>query len=135
MRDLRITIRAIPHSDQRYPTVGDWTFDEVGDSDPKVILHVKVSQLSDWRREFLVGIHEVIEAMLCKHDGVTQQQVDEFDMNFEANRKDGDESEPGDDAKAPYCRQHRIASAIEAMLAVQLGVHWSDYEDELSKLP
>lgn len=133
MRDLRITIRAIPHSEQRYPTVGDWTFDEVGER-PVTILHVKVSQLSDWRREFLIGIHEVIEAMLCKNAGITQEQVDEFDMNFEAVRKPGDDGEPGDCQVAPYYRQHQIATVIEKLLSVELGVNWDEYEKELNDL-
>jgi hypothetical protein len=103
--------------------------------DPLCILHIKVSQLSDWRREALVAVHELVEALICKHAGVTTEQVDEFDMNFEATRKDGDDSEPGDDPKAPYYRQHQIATVIEKLLSVELGVNWTDYEKELNSLP
>ncbi len=139
MREMRITIRAIPHADHRYATVGDWQFDEVpsvaAGEDPLCILHIKVSQLSDWRREALVAVHELVEALICKHANVTTEQVDEFDMNFEATRKDGDDSEPGDDPAAPYYKEHQIATGIERLLATQLGVCWRDYEYELNSLP
>jgi hypothetical protein len=139
MRKMAITIRAIPHDEHRYATVGDWQFDEVASvtqgDEPLCILHIKVSQLSDWRREALVAVHELVEALICKHAGVTTEQVDEFDMNFEATRKDGDDSEPGDDPKAPYCRQHQIATVIEKLLSVELSVNWKEYEDELNSLP
>ena len=28
-------------------------------------------------------LHELVEVLKCKHDGVTQEQVDVFDMEFE----------------------------------------------------
>jgi DNA polymerase elongation subunit (family B) len=55
-----------------------------------------------------------------------------FDKAYEARRKRDDDSEPGDDPKAPYYRQHQIATAVERLLAVELGVDWGAYDREVS---
>jgi len=125
---MKILIETIPHDQQRYPTVGDWYTDAQG------TLHIKVSQLSDWRREVLIAVHELVEVMLCKHDGVTQEQVDKFDTDYEAARQPGDESEPGDHPSAPYVNQHCFATGVERLLAERLGVKWAPYEAELGEL-
>jgi hypothetical protein len=52
--------------------------------------------------------HEAIEAYLAIHAGVSPEAVDEFDRAYEAKRKAGDDSEPGDDPKAPYRKQRQI---------------------------
>jgi hypothetical protein len=116
-RDLPIVIDTIPHSQQRYPTVGDWQGDKAGN------LHITVSRMSDQRYEFLVAAHEMIEAYLAIHAGVSPEAVDKFDRAYEGKRKRGDESEPGDDPRAPYHREHVFATKIERQLAVELGVN------------
>ena len=126
---MNVFIKIIPHAEQRYPTVGDWTLDEAGD------LTIRVSKLSDWRHEMLVMVHELYEAALCEHDGITQQAVDVFDKDFEANRAEDDDSEPGDAPKAPYRLQHFRATNIERQMADALGVNWQEYEAELTALP
>jgi hypothetical protein len=138
---MKITIETIAHKDQRYPTVGDWTFDNLGN------LNIRVSALSDWRREALIAIHELVEVILCKQAGVSQEVVDRFDMEFESRQKVTDlpsgnvkfilnptEGEPGDDPQAPYVRQHCVATGIERLLAAELGVNWKEYEQELDAL-
>ena len=125
----RVVIEIIPHDQQRYPTVGDWFFDEAGN------LTIRISQLSDWRLEMLVALHELVEVLKCKHDGVSQESVDAFDIAYEKARPEGDDSEPGDDPKAPYVKQHCLATGIERIMAAELGVNWKAYEDELMALP
>src|SRR6516165_10297182 len=97
---MKITIEVIPHKAQRYPTVGDWWFDKNGD------LEIRVSALSDWRLESLIAVHELWEVLLCKHTGITEASVTEFDVEFEKRRAPGDDSEPGDSPKAPYRSEH-----------------------------
>lgn len=126
---MKITIVTIPHDMQRYPTVGDWLFDKKGD------LTIRVSGLGDWRKEALIAVHELVEVLICKHDGVSQKAVDKFDIAFEKARKPGNEDEPGDDNKAPYRRQHCIATAVERLLAAELDVPWNDYADAIEALP
>jgi hypothetical protein len=126
---MNVKIEVIDHKDQNYSTCGDWRFDENGD------LVIKVSKLSDWRREMLVAIHELAEVLLCKHRVITTASVDAFDKAFEAARAPDNEDEPGDDPAAPYVKEHCIATGIERIMAAELGVSWKEYEEELSKLP
>jgi hypothetical protein len=122
---VKITLRSIPHKDQRYKTVGDW-YETEGRQ-----IEITASQLSDWRREFLILIHELVEWGLCKQEGITQSEVDIFDKARESIQ---DEIELGDLKDAPYRKQHCIATGIERMLAAELDVVWSEYEEELTKL-
>ena len=126
---MKIIIETIPHEQHRYTTVGDWYYDDEG------TLQIKVSGLSDWRREMLVAVHELVEVLTCKQDGVTQKVVDDFDNEFEANRAPDNEDEPGDEPNAPYVKQHCLATGIERILAQQWGVSWKEYEQELCDLP
>lgn len=143
---MRIVAESIPHNTQRYPTTGDWWFDDAG-------LQVRVSLMPDSRYELLVGIHEMIEAVLCQHAGIAEEKVSAFDklyedwreainehppgthtnqelrQQFECNCTPTNESEPGDDSHAPYYKQHQIATGIERILAAELGVDWNAYEE------
>lgn len=126
---MNVNIQIIPHANHRYTTVGDWWVDEAGD------LQIRVSQLSDWRREQLIAIHEYAEFLMCKQAGITTNQVDGFDKNFESERAPENEDEPGDEPTAPYVKQHCIATGIERILAAALDVQWKPYEEELGELP
>jgi len=122
-----IELSSIPHHEHRYETAGDWfTKDNV--------VQVRVSEIGNWKYEMLVAVHELVEAMLCWHDGVPEEMVDQFDTDFEKNRPQGDHSEPGDDPRAPYRKQHFIATNIERQLAVELGVDWQEYERAIEVL-
>lgn len=112
---MKIIIEVVPHASQRYNTIGDWQW--FGDT-----LQVKVSDMGDWKKEFLVGIHEVIETMLCKEAGVTEKQVDDFDLSHPELH------EPGDSIDAPYHEQHKIAIEIETRLMNELKVDEKYYE-------
>lgn len=129
---MKISIESIEHSKQRYPTAGDWFFDKKGN------LHIKVSRLGDWRMEALVAVHELVEALLCNNRGITQEQVDRFDMQFEDERVCGIhalEDEPGDDKNSPYRDEHCIATAVERLLCAELGLAWNDYDAKIQALP
>jgi hypothetical protein len=125
---MNVFIKTIPHKEHRYETCGDWWWGKDG------TLQIRVSQMSDWRYEFLVALHELTEVFLCKFSGVGQKQVDRFDIAYEKKRKAGDESEPGDSPKAPYRTQHCIATGIERIVAAFLGVVWADYDKEIQSL-
>ena len=119
---MKIIIETIPHKDQRYPTVGDWQF--LGDE-----LLIRVSEMGDWKKEALVGIHELVEALLCRNRGIEQEEVDKFDMAYK-----GADMDPGNDPHAPYNEQHFIASTFEESLQEDLSVDEEDYENAIDKL-
>jgi hypothetical protein len=123
----RIVIEFIDHKSQRYNTVGDYFQSALlGET------IIRVSNLGDERYEALVAIHELIEMVLCRHAGITDEQIDKFDMNW----KDFEDrfGEPGNDPKAPYFEQHQTAIRIERELAEQLEVDWDIYEDKIDSL-
>lgn len=124
---MRITIQTIPHAQQNYETVGDYFSD--GDD-----MHIKVSEMGNRDFEFLVAIHELVEAYLCQKRGITDEEITTFDIEFEAKRKPGDLSEPGDSRDAPYQNEHNLATAVERMMCAALGVSWQDYEQAVLRL-
>jgi len=102
----------------------DWFWDENGD------LQVRVAPMSDWRREVLLGIHEAVEALVCKHTWVSQEAVDNFDREYDNTH--ATDCNGGDDPLAPYDRAHTLATCCERALAFALDVQWGDYDRELS---
>lgn len=123
---MKVTIETIPHYEQRYSTIGDWQIIPTSETDRE--LKIKVSDLGDWRLEFLVALHEMVEVALCMVNGVTEKEVDEFDMNY---TKGG---EPGDDINAPYHGEHVFAGCIERLMANEMGIDWSAYENAIAEL-
>lgn len=126
---MNITIEVIPHESQRYPTAGDWYYDDKGN------LIIRVSDMNSWKHEALIAVHELVEVLLCKNNGVSQQSVDKFDTEFEMHRHPDNDDEPGDHPDAPYVKEHCFATAVERMMAAAMGVTWSDYDKAISKLP
>ncbi len=117
----KITIETIPDTQQRYNTVGDYFHNENGDQ------IFRISDMGNWKYEFLIALHELIESGLCKDRGITEQMIDEFDFSFEKQRIKGDDREPGDETNAPYYKEHQFATKIERMIADELGVNWEEY--------
>ena len=123
-----IEIGTIPHNEQRYPTIGDWrNVSRLAVAKPKDVLVVSVSAMQNPDYEFLVGLHELVEAWLCKKHGITAAQVDEFDMEHL-------DEEPGDNPKAPYFLEHQFAAKVEKLMAEELGVNWEEYEKHLTEV-
>jgi hypothetical protein len=95
--------------------------------------------MGDWRKEAAVAVHELVEAILCRNDGVSEAAVDAFDIEYERDRPPfgtpGDFGEAGDSPHAPYHRQHCFATAVERMLIAALGVPWAEYEKAVEALP
>lgn len=123
---MNINIRVIPESEMRPEVSGaDWFWDQDGN------LQVRVSPMSDWRREILLALHETVEAIMCMHNGVSQQAVDAYDKAYyETHECDKD---AGDEADAPYVHEHCLATAIERILCAELDVNWASYDRELGE--
>ena len=106
---MTIKILTIPHEEQRYDTLGDWQF--IGDE-----LIIFISNTGDWKRDACTALHELVEALMCKSDGVSQEQVDAWDM------KHPELPEPGNSITAPYFVQHIMAKTFEQLLTSALRV-------------
>lgn len=122
---MEIHIEIVSHDDQRYDTVGDWTFNSAFQEGN---LFITVSDMNNWRYESLVGIHEAIEAILCDYRGIAEEDVTSFDKKFKGK------GEPGDAKDAPYRKEHKFATKIEKMLAKELGVDWKKYSQAVDNL-
>jgi hypothetical protein len=112
-----------PPREMRYRTVGDWK-----NKDCTTVVEVADTGNDDYN--FLLLIHELVEAYLCRKAGVTTEEVDTFDINM---AQMGD-YEPGENPQAPYYKQHQFANIIELLVARELGVNWQRYEECLNNL-
>jgi hypothetical protein len=116
---LKIDITTLPHKFQQYKTLGDWTG---GDRHRMVF----VSEMNHTDYEFLIALHELIEHALCLKRGITDDEVTKFDKEFQGD------GEPGDDPKAPYWREHQVASLIESWICEELGLSEEKYNEFLN---
>jgi hypothetical protein len=107
----RTILETIPHNKQKYPTLGDWY------RDPKTgEAVIRVSDTGDWRYDFLITIHELVEAALCNNRNISEDDVTKFDLEHLES------DDPGFLKEAPYYKEH------------QLGVNCDDYEKRLEDL-
>lgn len=118
-----IFTQVIPHSCQVYDTAGDYE---------EFHKHwvVRISELRNWKFEFLVLIHELVEMALTKANGVDWKDIDEFDKNGEGSQH----PDPGMLPHAPYHHEHVKATYIEQKVAKMLGVDWDEYNRRLDSL-
>ena len=126
MAKLLLKIELIPHEEQRYKTAGDWWIDV------EEVIHIAVSDTGLRIDALLIGIHEAIEAILCREHGVEGADVDAFDIEF--NRTHDLFEEPGEDPKAPYLREHAMACVVERLMALETGLVWREYEGRVDAL-
>jgi hypothetical protein len=64
-----------------------------------------------------------------------EEDVSAFDIAFEANRKEGNTDEPGDDPDAPYYAEHQVATFFEMTFIKKAGLSWAVYEEAVNNLP
>jgi hypothetical protein len=121
---MRIVIETVKHAEQRYDTVGDWQYDTTKDE-----MLIRVSEMGHWKFNFLVALHELVEWAICRDDGVTDKEVDTFDIHYA-----GSCDEPGDDLDAPYWYGHQVASGIERSAAAAMRVNWTEYNRRIQEL-
>ena len=101
-------------------------------------MNITVSDVGNWRYEYLAAIHELLEATVCLHLGITQADVDDFDIDYETRRMAGERfaacgceitNDPGSDPHAPYRAAHLYAESVEYGLAKLLGVDPIEYDN------
>lgn len=121
----KITIEFIPHEQQRLKAVGDWQFLPNGD------LLIQISESEDWRYNFLFARHEMDEAILCKHRGITTEMVDADQLNPSEDDDPDSFSGYGD---AVVQDSHNDALAAEWIMSRLLNVDWKEYGKAFEKI-
>ena len=111
----RIVIEAIPHAEHRYPTLGDYFVDQDGAQ------RILVSKLYDPRMSLCIALHEFIEIALTEQRHIGELEIMKFDVAHP------ELSDPGNDPRAPYHREHVLAEAMERLFADALGLSWVEY--------
>lgn len=127
---MNITIKTVKNNQikkRRGFTGADWWYTRRGNLEIRV-----AAELTDWREAMALAIHEATEALMCKHMGISQASVDEFDAAFQGENEI--DVNAGDDPKAPYKIPHTYATAIERVLTGALEVDWLPYDQRLSDL-
>jgi hypothetical protein len=126
---LDIKITTVPKHLIRAEQSGDWWFNN------DFISAAVLEGFYPPDYELMIGIHEVIEAWLCRKLGITDEQVVKFDTMYEAERQAGkhqDNDEPGDDPRSPYRLAHMAATHVERAVGSALDVSWKEHERLLS---
>ena len=116
-----INIKFIPQCEQRYNTVGDYW--ETEDS-----IEIRITAFEHKNHGYLILVHELIEMILCRDRYIFDGTIDDWDMNYT-----GTYTEPGDDPKAPYHKEHVYAGIIERLFAHELQENWDAYDNALDE--
>ena len=127
---MNISIKTIPNAEikvRRGFTGADWWWDNNDN------LQVRVAaEIDDWRERMSLAVHEVAEALMCRHLNISQQSVDDFDEEYQKTHEI--DLNGGDEPDAPYKIPHTFATAIERILTGVMEVDWKPYDDRLSKI-
>lgn len=127
---MKITIDIIEPGQHRPGITGaDWQYDIASHT-----VNVRITRMSDWKREACLIIHELVEALCCMAERVTWESVDNFDAWFDKTYPNKLNTEAGDHADAPYRSQHSLATGIERIMCERFGISWRDYDDEIARL-
>lgn len=115
---MKITVETLPqHAMRDKNSVGDYLFTADGH------LYVFVSEMADPRHVTLVALHEIVEALVTRHRGIAEPDIMAFDLAHP------ELDDPGMSQEAPYHKEHLLASGIEMIMATELDVDWTAYEE------
>ena len=122
---INLVIRTLCAKDMRYDTAGDWREH-----------HIFIRDEGNAKYEHLVAIHEYVEKIYCDYHDIKEVDVTAFDIAYEETRSLGvapcgcvHEDEPGDDKHAPYYKGHQLATVVEKLVALEIGVNWIAYNN------
>ena len=127
---MKIAVEIKPLAEMRYPTVGDYYYENE-------VLKIDIAETGNPFYNYMVLIHELIELSLLEKRGVPFQEIDAFDLLFEKEREDNYhdlDEEPGFDPRAPYVREHTLATAVEMLMCAHAGEHWNVYSETIITL-
>lgn len=128
---MKITISTVENECQNYNTVGDYSYDKDFNE-----IEIKVSSTGNWKMDMAVMIHELFEIGVCNHLSISLDDINEFDLMFEEERRNGkwNDEEPGDDPRSPYKLSHFAATNAERLFCREVDLDWKEYEDRCIEL-
>jgi len=113
---MRIEIKSIDPAAIRYPTCGDWIWLPDGS------LQIFVPDYANENSAFLVALHELAEAWMCRDAGISEESVSKWDIEHP------DAPEPAEVEGSPYMDQHSIATQVELRVAAGMGINWKNHD-------
>lgn len=128
---MKIEIEIKPLSEIRNNQVGDYFYKPDG----TLVFHI-----ADMGNDFYIKsilLHELFEEMTTKQNGISEQDITDFDAFYEMKRKQGlvpENAENGFDNAAPYKSEHSAATACELMAFAITHMSWVDYEHAINFL-
>lgn len=128
---ININILTIPIEDMRYPTCGDYWYDKQG------TLQVRVADMGNEFFEKMIIVHELIEEATTKKNGITEQQIMDFDLYYEKRREQKlvpELSEPGFCSESPYRKEHTFATGVEMGMCALCNVDFLEYDKTVNEL-
>ena len=128
---MKIIIETKPLKDQRYPTIGDYVYDEEG------ILHIYITETGNDLHSKLVAIHELIEQTLTEAKNIREEDILKHDLWVESEILKGNyppDAEPGEHPRSPYYNEHMLAERVEKMLCKHLNINFNEYNEEIFKV-
>jgi len=122
---LSISIDFVPLHLQPYKTLDDYriTSQEVGPE----ILQVLITDTGDRRSNLALLIHALVEQYRAEEDGVSIQEIDDWDFSHL------DSDEPADEPGCPYQKAHSDAMFAEMTLCASLRLPWAEHESNLKR--
>ena len=127
---MNIEVRVVPNGELNIRagfTGADWWWNPDGS------LQVRIAKEIDDADEIACLIlHEVSEALFCRKLGISHQEVDLFDKEYQRTHEV--DLNAGDEPDSPYRVPHNWATAIERIAAGVLDVKWKGYDEKLSKI-
>ncbi|GAC1494481.1 MAG: hypothetical protein NVS1B13_24850 [Flavisolibacter sp.] len=127
--EIKIEIKSL--SKMRYPTVGDYYYDQDG------VLRFEIADTGNDFYNRAILIHEMIEQLITEANGITEEEITIFDKFYEMRRAQGlvsEFSEPGFDESAPYRAAHSYATSCEMGLFAMTNKSWIDYDHTINSL-
>lgn len=115
----KITVEIIPHKKQRLGDVGDYYIDADGNG------VVRISDLGNEPWNIALIIHELTEFLFVMKQGISMQEIDEWDKKNNFN---------GFDKECPYVHEHAFATNLESMVLDYTDNEYEPYDTAIEEM-
>ncbi len=127
---IKTIIKSVHKESQRYETLGDYYFEDG-------VRTFVITKTGNPLWDDLIFIHEFIEEVLTRNQGITEPQILEYDLEFERRLENGEvnkDAEPGEQSDCPYKVQHSVAESVERIMLNHLGISFGEYNETIMKI-